>query len=83
MANERVRTLWSDLNGLTHGRYVPSRKIDRDYAHTHHAVTTLAMGIDGEILPIKGYAADVGYPDLTATPVVSSAGPAGSPTPTS
>ena len=75
MANERVRTVWSDLNGLTHGRYVPSRKIDRDYAHTHHAVTTLAMGIDGEILPIRGYAADVGYPDLTATPVVSSRRP--------
>jgi glutamine synthetase len=75
MANERVRTLWSDLNGLTHGRYVPSRKIDRDYAHTHHAITTLAMGIDGEILPITGYAADVGYPDLTATPVVSSRRP--------
>ena len=43
MDNERVRTLWSDLNGLTHGRYVPSRKIDRDDAHTHHAVTTLSL----------------------------------------
>jgi len=75
MANERVRTVWSDLNGLTHGRYIPSRRIERGHADTHHAVTTLAMGIDGEILPITGYAADVGYPDLTARPVVSSRRP--------
>jgi glutamine synthetase len=71
MANERVRTMWSDLNGLTHGRYVPARKLDSSRPQTHHALTTLAMGIDGTILPITGYAADVGYPDLTATPIAS------------
>jgi len=71
----RVRTVWSDLNGLTHGRYVPARKLETSHAKTHHAVTTLAMGIDGEILPIAGYAADVGYPDLTATPVLSTRRP--------
>lgn len=72
MANRRIRTMWSDLNGLTHGRYVPADRIDHP---THHAVTTLAMSPDGEILPITGYAADVGFADLTATPVLDSRRP--------
>ena len=58
----RVRVMWSDLNGLSHGRYVPERRI---HEHGHHAVTTLTMGIDREILPVDGYAADVGFPDLS------------------
>jgi len=66
MANRRIRTVWSDLNGLTHGRYIPAAKLD---SPTHHAVTTLSMSPEGEILPIAGYAADVGYPDLTAVAV--------------
>ena len=61
MAQRRVRTLWTDLNGLTHGRYIPSARFDHA---THHAVTTMAMSPEGEILPIAGYAADVGFPDL-------------------
>ncbi|WP_162941924.1 glutamine synthetase family protein [Desertimonas flava] len=72
MANRRIRTMWSDLNGLTHGRYVPAGRIDHP---THHAVTTLAMSTAGEILPIAGYAADVGFADLTATPVLDSRRP--------
>ena len=64
--NRRVRTVWSDLNGLTHGRYVPSSRIDH---HTHHAVTTLVMSPEGEILPLAGYSADVGYQDLSAVPL--------------
>ncbi len=64
--NRRVRTVWSDLNGLTHGRYIPSAKFD---THTHHAVTTLSMSPEGEILPIAGYSADVGFPDLSAVPL--------------
>jgi glutamine synthetase len=62
----RVRTLWTDLNGLTHGRYIPSSRFDHP---THHAVTTMAMSPEGEILPIAGYAADVGFPDLDALPL--------------
>jgi glutamine synthetase len=62
----RVRTLWTDLNGLTHGRYIPSARFDHA---THHAVTTLAMTPQGDILPIEGYAADVGFPDLAAVPL--------------
>ncbi|MET0579988.1 MAG: glutamine synthetase family protein, partial [Ilumatobacteraceae bacterium] len=62
----RVRTLWTDLNGLTHGRYIPAARIDHA---THHAVTTMAMSPEGEILPIDGYAADVGFPDLAAVPL--------------
>ncbi|MDQ3468770.1 MAG: glutamine synthetase family protein [Actinomycetota bacterium] len=64
--NRRVRTIWSDLNGLTHGRYVPSSRIGH---HTHHAVTTLVMSPEGEILPLAGYSADVGYQDLSAVPL--------------
>jgi glutamine synthetase len=70
--SRRVRTVWSDLNGLTHGRYIPASRIDHP---THHAVTTLVMGIDGEILPVTGYASDVGFPDLNATPIVDSRRP--------
>lgn len=72
MANRRVRTMWSDLNGLTHGRYIPASKLA---SPTHHAVTTLSMSPEGEILPIEGYAADVGYPDLSAVAVAESRRP--------
>ena len=58
--------MWSDLNGLSHGRYVPERRI---HDHGHHAVTTLTMGIDREIMPVDGYAADVGFPDLSTVPL--------------
>jgi len=69
MGNRRVRVIWSDLNGLAHGRYIPERLLGR---HGHHAVTTLAMNIEREILPISGYAGDVGYPDMSTVPVVAS-----------
>jgi len=72
MANRRVRLMWSDLNGLSHGRYLPDRRFG---AHTHHAVTTMTMGLDRDILPVTGYAADVGYPDLTAVPIVDTRRP--------
>ena len=71
-SNRRIRTVWSDLNGLTHGRYIPEHRVDHP---THHARTTLVMGIDGEILPIAGYAADVGYSDLAARVVPQSRRP--------
>ena len=58
--------MWCDLNGLSHGRYVPERRLNE---HGHHAVTTLTMGIDREILPVDGYAADVGFPDLSTVPL--------------
>lgn len=67
--NRRVRTVWTDLNGVTHGRYIPEHRLDHP---THHARTTLVMGIDGEILPVQGWAADVGYPDLAAKAVPAS-----------
>ena len=70
--SRRVRTLWTDLNGLTHGRYIPSSRLDHP---THHAVTTLVMSPEGEILPLTGYAADVGYPDLTAIPLADTRRP--------
>lgn len=66
MGNRRVRVMWSDLNGLSHGRYVPEHRL---HEHGHHAVTTLTMGINREILPVQGYAADVGFPDLSTVPL--------------
>jgi glutamine synthetase len=68
----RVRTVWTDLNGLTHGRYIPSIRFDQP---THHAVTTLVMSPQGEILPVTGYAGDVGYPDLSAVPLAATRRP--------
>ena len=68
----RVRTLWTDLNGLTHGRYIPSARFDHA---THHAVTTLVMSPQGEILPVPGYAGDVGFPDLAAVPLAATRRP--------
>ena len=52
MANRRVRVMWADINGLSHGRYVPARRL---HEHGHHAVTTLTMGINRDILPVEGY----------------------------
>src|SRR5215204_6131144 len=72
VGNRRVRTMWSDLNGLTHGRYIPAAKLD---SPTHHAVTTLSMSPEGEILPIAGYSADVGFPDLDAVPMADTRRP--------
>lgn len=64
--------MWCDLNGLSHGRYVPERRL---YEHGHHAVTTLTMNVQRDILPIAGYAADVGFPDLSTVPLVDSRRP--------
>ena len=64
--------MWCDLNGLSHGRYVPEHRLGE---HGHHAVTTLAMNIERDILPITGYAADVGFPDLSTVPLIDSRRP--------
>ena len=64
--------MWGDLNGLSHGRYVPERRL---HEHGHHAVTTLTMTIEREILPVDGYAADVGFPDLTTVPLAETRRP--------
>jgi glutamine synthetase len=76
MGNRRIRIMWSDLNGLSHGRYVPERRIAE---HTHHAVTTLTMGIDRDILEVAGYGADVGFPDLSVIPRPSTRRPSWEP----
>ncbi len=64
--------MWSDLNGLSHGRYIPESRMRE---HGHHAVTTLTMGIDREILPVAGYAADVGFPDMSTVPLAETRRP--------
>ncbi len=60
--------MWCDLNGLSHGRYIPERRLGE---HGHHAVTTLTMSTDRDILPVEGYSADVGFPDLSTVPLPS------------
>lgn len=72
MGNRRVRVMWSDLNGLAHGRYIPDALLHR---HGHHAVTTLTMNIERDILPVPGYSGDVGYPDMSTVPVIESRRP--------
>jgi glutamine synthetase len=72
MGNRRVRVMWSDLNGLSHGRYVPRARL---HEHGHHAVTTLTMSITGDILPVDGYGPDVGFADLATVPLVESVRP--------
>ncbi len=72
MGNRRVRVMWSDLNGLSHGRYVPEARLDQ---HGHHAVTTLTMTITRDILPIEGYSGDVGFPDMSTVPLVETRRP--------
>ncbi len=64
--------MWSDLNGLSHGRYVPEARLNE---HGHHAVTTLSMTITRDILPIDGYSGDVGFPDMSTVPDLDSRRP--------
>jgi glutamine synthetase len=64
--------MWCDLNGLSHGRYVPRTRL---HEHGHHAVTTLTMGIDRDILSVDGYGPDVGFADLATVPVLDSVRP--------
>ncbi|MEO8267858.1 MAG: glutamine synthetase family protein [Ilumatobacteraceae bacterium] len=72
MGNRRVRVMWADLNGLSHGRYVPRARL---HEHGHHAVTTLTMGINRDILPVEGYGPDVGFADLATLPLAESIRP--------
>lgn len=72
MANRRVRVMWCDINGLSHGRYVPAHRFGE---HGHHAVTTMTMGIDREIIPVEGYGADIGFADLATVPIMQSLRP--------
>jgi glutamine synthetase len=64
--------MWCDLNGLSHGRYVPERRLSE---HGHHAVTTLVMNVQRDILAVEGYGADVGFPDLSTVPLVETRRP--------
>ncbi len=64
--------MWADLNGLSHGRYVPRSRL---HEHGHHAVTTLTMGINRDILPVEGYGPDVGFADLATLPLADSIRP--------
>ncbi|MEY2444825.1 MAG: glutamine synthetase [Ilumatobacteraceae bacterium] len=72
MGNRRVRVMWCDLNGLSHGRYVPRARL---HEHGHHAVTTLTMGINRDIIPVDGYGPDVGFADLATVPLQESVRP--------
>jgi glutamine synthetase len=60
-AADIARVLFSDLHGLTHGKYVAADDLDHP---THYAVTVLTQAIDGDMPPAPGYGADVGFPDM-------------------
>ncbi len=64
--------MWADLNGLSHGRYVPRSRM---HEHGHHAVTTMTMGLNRDILPVDGYGPDVGFADLATLPLADAARP--------
>ena len=62
-AAEIARVFYSDLHGLSHGKYVAGDEL----AHpTHYAVTVLTQTLDGDMPPAPGYGADVGFPDMEA-----------------
>ena len=58
-----ARVFYSDVHGLSHGKYVAADDLDHP---THYAVTVLTMAIDGDMPPAPGYGADVGFPDMEA-----------------
>jgi len=63
-ARPRLRLLWADLLGVERGKYLYGRRADA--GHTNFAVTTFVTALDKSILPVQGFAHDVGLPDLHA-----------------
>ena len=59
----RVRVLFSDLLGLSHGKVVPADHADHP---THYAMTVMVQGLDLEFVELPGYATEAGYPDMEA-----------------
>ena len=62
-AADIARVFYSDVHGLSHGKYVAADDLDHP---THYAVTVLTQAIDGDMPPAPGYGADVGFPDMEA-----------------
>ncbi|MFZ9629053.1 MAG: glutamine synthetase family protein [Ilumatobacteraceae bacterium] len=58
-----TRVLFTDLLGLSHGKVVPTERLDEPF---HTAITVLTQGLDLSLVEVAGYGADVGYPDLEA-----------------
>jgi glutamine synthetase len=60
---ERFRLMWSDLLGLARGKYLlPGHHDDP----AHFCITTFSVGHDLNMVPLPGYGADVGMPDMVA-----------------
>jgi glutamine synthetase len=69
---QRLRLMWSDLLGLARGKYVPKSQLD----HTaHFCIGGFVVGLDREIVPVEGYAGDIGFPDMVAPVDVDSIRP--------
>jgi glutamine synthetase len=64
--------MWCDIDGLAHGRYVPTRRAD---SVAHHAVTSLLTTFRRDIVELDGYSTDAGFPDMTASPLPESRRP--------
>jgi glutamine synthetase len=61
--DERLRLLWSDLLGLARGKYLLGGHHDQA---AHFCITTFSVGHDLEMVPLPGFGADVGEPDMVA-----------------
>ena len=66
---DHTRVLFTDLLGLSHGKIVPTERLDEPF---HTAITVLTQGLDLSLVEVAGYGADVGYPDLEAVVDTSS-----------
>jgi glutamine synthetase len=62
-SDERIRLLFTDVLGLSHGKVV--RESHRDNP-THYAITVMIQGLDLEFDDIANYSVGDGFPDMEA-----------------
>jgi len=62
-SDERIRLLFTDILGLSHGKMV--RDSHRDHP-THYAITVMIQGLDLEFDDIANYSVGDGFPDMEA-----------------
>jgi glutamine synthetase len=61
--DERIRLLFTDILGLSHGKVVPDSHRDHP---THYAITVMIQGLDLEFEDIAKYSVGDGFPDMEA-----------------
>ncbi len=60
---DQIDVIFPDLLGLTHGKTVPSHRLDHP---THYAITVMVQGLDLEFLDAPTYGTSAGFPDMEA-----------------